>query len=67
MGRGGMTYGKDRLLQCYVIARLGVWNWNWSTLLTYSDAKARKILGEYFKQHREHAGLRRSLQRRGLL
>jgi hypothetical protein len=62
-----MTYATGRLVQCYVIARLGLWTWNWPTLLTYSDGKARKILKEYFKEHRERAELRAALSKRGLV
>ena len=62
-----MTYGADRLLQRYVVARLGLWTWNWPTLLTFSDVKIRERLRDYFGEHREREALRQALVRRGLL
>jgi hypothetical protein len=62
-----MTYGWERLLQRYVMARCGLWTWNWSTLLALSDAKARERLRGYFAEQEDHGLLKRDLERRGLL
>ena len=62
-----LTYGYDRLLQRYAVARLGLWTWDWSTLLTFSDEKIRERLRDYFTGRPEQKGLRRALERRSLL
>ncbi len=62
-----LTYGKSRLLQRYAMAKLGLWTWNWQTLLSFADSKARARLLEYFEAHDEHGSMRHALQRRGLL
>jgi hypothetical protein len=56
-----------RLLQRYVIARLGLWTWNWSTPLTFKDEKARQLLKGYFAAHPEQEDLRAALGHRELL
>ncbi len=62
-----MTYASGRLLQRYVIARLGLWTWNWMALLSLPDLKARALLNNYFEEHAKRAPLRKALQGRGLL
>ena len=37
-----LTYSRERLLQRYVMARLGLWNWNWTALLTLRNDLAKK-------------------------
>jgi hypothetical protein len=62
-----LTYRKDRLLQRYVTARLGLWTWNWPTLLTYPDAKIKQRLDAHFRAHPEQQPLRRALAKRNLV
>lgn len=62
-----MTYGSERLLQRYVLARLGLWPWNWMALLSLSDKRARGLFAEYFVGHPEREPLRQALIRRDLL
>ena len=63
----GLTYAEGRLLQRYVIARLGLATSNWTLLLTTSNVRAQARLREYLIQHPERSRLQRSLERRGLL
>ena len=62
-----LIYSRRRLLQRYVMARLGLWTWNWTALLTLSDARARSILEAYFCKHAEAGRCRDALARRGML
>lgn len=62
-----MTYGTGRLMQRYVIAKLGFWSYNWQNLLTLSDRRARARLEAHFAAHPEHTAIRAGLQKRGLL
>ena len=62
-----MTYSLARLLQRYVVAQLGLWPWNWPTLLTCSDQKIRARLRTYFRAHPQRSDLRAALERRKLL
>ncbi len=62
-----LTYGYPRLLQRYAMARLGLWTSNWSTLLSFSDVKARSRLQAFFLEHDDTKGMQAALARRGLL
>ena len=62
-----LTYGEDRLLQRYVMARLGLGGANWANLLTVGDRVAREKLADYFAAHSEKFGLKAALEKRGLL
>jgi hypothetical protein len=62
-----LIYSRKRLLQRYVMARLGLWTWNWTALLTLSDARARAILEAYFREHAEAGRCRNALAWRGML
>jgi hypothetical protein len=62
-----MTYGWERLLQRYAMARLGLATKNWCLMLTLPDAKARERLRGYFSEHPDREGLRRALARRSLV
>ena len=62
-----MTYSQSRLLQRYVVARLGLWTWNWSALLTVKDERVRELLTAYFARHPERSALQVALVRRNLL
>ncbi len=61
-----MTYSRERLMQRYVVARLGLWTWNWTALLTVKDENARRLLDAYFIKHPERLELRAALAKRGL-
>jgi hypothetical protein len=39
-----LTYGEDRLLSRYVIARLGFWTWTWTRLLALPAARTTAAL-----------------------
>lgn len=41
------TYGMDRLLVRYAVARSGLWQIGWQSLITCSDAKLDSMLHEY--------------------
>jgi hypothetical protein len=62
-----MTYSQSRLLQRYVVARLGLWTWNWSALLTAKDERVQELLTAYFARHPERSALQVALVRRNLL
>ena len=62
-----LTYSRERLLQRLVIARLGLWNWNWTALLTLRDEAAKKKLAAYFSAHPDMNALRAALMRRDLI
>ncbi|PWT98385.1 MAG: hypothetical protein C5B53_06725 [Candidatus Melainabacteria bacterium] len=49
------------------MARLGLWTWNWTALLTLADARARSILEAHFREHAEAGRLQDALARSGLL
>lgn len=62
-----LTYAHRRLLQRYVVAKLGLWTRNWPALLTFSDEKIRKLMRAYFAANPKQAPLRKALRRRGLI
>lgn len=62
-----LTYGRDRLLQRLVMARLGVCNRNWTSLLTLPNETAKKMLATYFGNHTISATLHAALKRRDLI
>ena len=62
-----LTYSRERLLQRLVMARLGLWNWNWTALLTLRDEAAKKKLAVYFEAHPDRDALRAALIRRDLI
>ncbi len=62
-----LTYGPDRLLQRYAMARLGIWTMNWTARLTLPDARARILLEEHFRQRGDTSGMRQALARRKVL
>jgi hypothetical protein len=62
-----LTYSRNRLLQRYVMARLGLWTWTWTALLTLPDGRARSILEAYFREYAEAGRLQDALARRGVL
>jgi hypothetical protein len=62
-----LTYGSERLLQRYAMARLGIWAINWMALLSLSDQRARAMLTAHFVTHEEREGMREALIKRELL
>ena len=65
-----LTYGQERLLGRYVIARLGLWTWTWTALLSLPASRAAALLEGYLQAHSGEARvvrLRAALARRSII